>query len=121
MESGDDIQNFALLIEYQAPTGIFSGDPPTASGYSLTNYPNPFNPQTTIEFKLPMSETITLLIYNNRGQLVKELLNQQFSAGVHKVIWDGSNDHALRVASGIYWIYLITPSYRKTIQTTLIK
>jgi hypothetical protein len=64
----------------------------------LKNYPNPFNPSTNIEFKLNEATQVKIDIYNNAGQKVKTLLNQQMQAGNHKVEWNASD-----MASGIYY------------------
>jgi hypothetical protein len=66
------------------------------------NYPNPFNPTTTIEFGLPNSEFVTLRIFNILGQLVRTLVNFNYPAGEHSVIWDGRDNNGSPVASGIY-------------------
>lgn len=66
------------------------------------NYPNPFNPTTTIAFDLPEDSYVELVIYNVIGQKVATLLNRDFPAGSHKVIWDGNNDKNQPVSSGFY-------------------
>jgi len=70
------------------------------------NYPNPFNPETTIKYALPKSSKVKMVIYNILGQKVRTLIDRDVKAGWHKVIWDGRNDHGVRVASGLY-IYRI--------------
>lgn len=72
--------------------------------YELSqNFPNPFNPATTLRFGLPQPEDITLKIYNVLGQEVITLLNKEFrKGGYHAVIWDGRNQHGQPVASGVY-------------------
>ena len=70
------------------------------------NYPNPFNPSTTIEYQLPKTANVTISIYEINGKLIKEILNRKQNEGVHRVIWDGTNQNNIRVASGIY-IYTI--------------
>lgn len=72
----------------------------------MQNYPNPFNPSTTIEYQLPGTAPVNVSVYSTHGQLVKELINETQSAGIHRLIWDGSNQNNIRVASGIY-IYTI--------------
>lgn len=77
------------------------------------NYPNPFsqiprfagNP-TTIRFDLPDAGEMSLSIYNMSGQLVKKLVAGEMNAGRHNVVWDATNDHGARVASGVY-LYVI--------------
>ena len=71
------------------------------------NYPNPFNPVTTIRYALAQSEAVTIEIYNILGQKVKTLINNvQTSSGRYRVQWDSTNDFGSRVASGVY-IYRI--------------
>lgn len=71
------------------------------------NYPNPFNPATTIKYSLAENSLVTLKVYNTMGQLVKTLVNKHQSEGSHSVEWDGTNDGGVRVTSGVY-IYRIS-------------
>ena len=66
------------------------------------NYPNPFNPATTIVFNLPVREKVTVTIFNYLGEKVKELINDEFEAGENQVVWNGFNDDNKQVSSGIY-------------------
>lgn len=66
------------------------------------NFPNPFNPSTTIGFSLPQTEKIRLTVYNALGQKVRTLLDRTVNAGHHVVKWDGSDDLGNRVSSGLY-------------------
>ncbi|MEF3693780.1 MAG: T9SS type A sorting domain-containing protein [Candidatus Cloacimonadota bacterium] len=70
------------------------------------NYPNPFNPSTTIEFSIPQTGQVNLCIYNIRGQRVKNLQNSVMERGYHRVVWDGRDTNNCNVASGIYFIKL---------------
>ncbi|MCB0301395.1 MAG: T9SS type A sorting domain-containing protein, partial [Calditrichaeota bacterium] len=70
------------------------------------NYPNPFNPSTSIEFALPQTVDVSLKIYNIRGQLVKTLVDGSKAAGRYSLTWDGTDNFGSRVASGTY-IYSI--------------
>lgn len=70
------------------------------------NYPNPFNPETWISFDLPKAVDVSITIYNTLGQKVRTLVSEASPAGTYRVLWDGSNDNGIRVASGIY-IYTI--------------
>ncbi len=70
--------------------------------YSLDqNYPNPFNPSTTIRFALPMNAKVNIRLYNTLGQEVANILNNEFSAGVHETVFNASN-----LSSGIYFYRL---------------
>lgn len=70
------------------------------------NYPNPFNPSTTIEFSIPQTGRTKLSIFNIRGQKVKTLLNENIEKGQYRVVWDGRDDTNRSVASGVYFIHL---------------
>ena len=71
------------------------------------NYPNPFNPSTTIEYAVPQSGNVTIDIYNLVGQRIKTLVDDAFSAGRYKTVWDGKDNAGVNVSSGIYF-YSIT-------------
>jgi hypothetical protein len=66
------------------------------------NYPNPFNPSTTIAFSLPSRQNILINIYNQLGEKIRQLSNDEFEAGENKIIWNGLNDDNQLVSSGIY-------------------
>jgi hypothetical protein len=77
--------------------------------YSLDqNFPNPFNPSTTISFTLPVQSHITLKVYNITGQQVKSLLAKNMDAGIHYIRWDGKDDRGAKVASGLYIYHMRT-------------
>ncbi len=76
---------------------------------SMTNYPNPFNPETTISFKLPDDKTdVELSVYNIKGQRVKTLVNDSFDSGTHSIIWNGTDSSSKKVGSGLYFYKLTT-------------
>ncbi len=75
------------------------------------NYPNPFNPATTIRFELAARATIKLMVYNVLGQVVTVLLDETLPAGEHCAVWDGTDDHGNRAASGIYLYRLETVDF----------
>jgi len=69
-------------------------------------YPDPFNPETAIEYSIPESGNVTIDVYNIRGQKVKSLVSSEQSAGLHKVIWNGTDERGKRAASGMYFYEL---------------
>ena len=69
---------------------------------NISNYPNPFNPTTTISFSIPEESKIELSIYNIKGQKIKSLLNDQITAGEHSIVWNGKDDNNKPVSSGVY-------------------
>jgi len=66
------------------------------------NYPNPFNPTTTIQFSLTSTQHVKLVIYDILGRRIKTLLNGNLNKGNHKVQWNGRNDFGSSVSSGVY-------------------
>ena len=78
--------------------------PQTFKLYS--NYPNPFNPATTIDFELPNPCYVELTIYNIMGQFIRKLIAEEYVSGIHSVIWDGGDDLGIKASSGIYF-YII--------------
>lgn len=88
----------------------------------IGNYPNPFNPTTTISFSVTQtSPFVTLEIFNLKGQKVKQLVNETLPAGSHSVIWNGTNDSGKSVTSGIYFYKMKTGSYTYTRKMILMK
>lgn len=79
---------------------------PTAFGIS-NNYPNPFNPSTTINYALPSAGQVTIKVYNSLGQEVRTLVDGFQEAGYKSVVWDGKNHAGSPVASGTY-VYRVT-------------
>ncbi len=70
------------------------------------NYPNPFNPSTKIEYQLPQTVDVKVVVYNVQGQLVRTLVDEKSQPGYFKIEWNGLDDFGNKAASGIY-IYLI--------------
>lgn len=95
---------------------------PTKTRVALNqNFPNPFNPITTIEFVLAEREDVTLRIYDVGGRLVRELIRGSVDAGVTTVQWDGRNSIGAPAASGVYLYRLETSSESTTRRMTLLK
>ncbi len=72
----------------------------------LGNYPNPFNPETRINFEIENEEDVRLEIFNIKGQKVKTLLSNKLEKGIHQIIWQGKDDLGHQVSSGIYFYRL---------------
>ena len=85
------------------------------------NYPNPFNPTTTISFSLAEAGPASLRIYNARGQLVRQLANSDFQAGQHNLVWDGRDAAGRTVSSGLYFYRLNTKNYQESRKMVLMK
>ncbi len=68
----------------------------------IGNYPNPFNPSTSIEFSINNNSHIELSIYNIKGQKIKTLAQNEFTKGSHSIIWNGDEESGKSVSSGVY-------------------
>ncbi len=104
---------------------IISDDPAANSAVDgqkpSGNYPNPFNPSTTICFTLAQTEHVNLDICNITGQKVRQLTSEIMSSGEHTIEWDGKDDAGSRVASGVYFYRLETESMVQSKKMILLK
>jgi hypothetical protein len=104
------------------------------TSYELAqNYPNPFwsgatsaalgggNPSTTIRFALPEAAEVSLKIYDIAGQLVQTLIHGVVEAGRHQVVWHGTNQHGVKVASGIYFYQLQAGEFKQVRKMSLVR
>ncbi len=107
----DILQQNSAALNFQIQDNLVAIDDNTSSlaEFRLNNYPNPFNPQTTISFYLQESSNLKIDIFNCRGQKVKALVDEDFQAGRHNSIWDGYDQNNTKVASGVYYYKLQTP------------
>jgi hypothetical protein len=80
------------------------------------NYPNPFNPSTIINYQLPNTSDVKLIVYDLLGQEVRTLVNEKQNAGSYQVQFDGSN-----LASGVYFYKLSATEFTETKKMILIK
>ena len=92
----------------------------------LQNYPNPFNPETWIPYQLSEDSPVSIAIYDTTGRLVRTLSLGFQSAGFynsreHAAYWDGRNALGERVASGVYFYQLTTPSFQQTRRLVILK
>jgi len=87
----------------------------------LQNFPNPFNPTTTIAYELPELGDVQLLIYDVRGRLVNTLKRGYQSAGNYQVHWGGINDVGTPVSTGVYFCRLQTGKFSQTIKMVYLR
>ncbi len=86
------------------------------------NYPNPFNPQTWIDFTLPKSGPVSLRIYDERGRLVRTLVDESnLTMGAHHLLWNGRDDGGRAAASGGYHYVLKTEAGQLSRKMTLVR
>ncbi len=90
-----------------------------------SNFPNPFNPSTTLRFDVPVTEqgqvTVTIDIFNALGQKVRTLLNKEFSAGTHDIVWNATSDFGLPLPAGVYYAVLRTSQFSDATKMILLK
>ena len=107
----------SIKIKYDITAGI---NPPVSSipnQYKLEhNFPNPFNPSTTIGFNLPKDDIVQLKIYDVLGNLVSTLINGHVNAGRHQVKFNGEG-----LSSGVYFYTLKATNFKQTYKMVLIK
>ena len=92
----------------------------------LQNYPNPFNPETWIPYQLAEDTSVSISIYDTTGKLVRTLSLGFQSEGFYNsrsraAYWDGRNALGERVASGIYFYQLTTPTFQQTRRLVILK
>ncbi len=76
------------------------------------NYPNPFNPKTTIKYSLPQNTYVTLTVYDILGKTIRTIFSDTQTAGTHSITWDGRDESGLPAASGIYFYRMTTQDYQ---------
>ena len=116
------------------PHGIFTGrlssmtaveelgPASTPDSYVLGDaYPNPFNPETTIEFSVPFASGVRVEVFNTAGQLVATLVDEELGAGSYKTVWNGLDKEAGKVSSGVYFYRMEAGGFTATRSMTLLK
>jgi hypothetical protein len=120
----DSVYNFLVDVN----VGIENDPPPLAlvpKTFALSqDYPNPFNPSTTIRYDIPVgrnSVQVEINIYDVRGRLVRKLVDQEKEAGRYKVHWDGRGEHGQQVSSGVYLYQIDAGEFISTRKMVLIR
>jgi hypothetical protein len=85
------------------------------------NYPNPFNPETTISYSVKEAGRVKLEVYNIKGQLVKTLVNQDQATGHYKLVFNAKDDRGRSISSGVYMLRMVAPGYQKTSKMILMQ
>jgi hypothetical protein len=100
-----DIENRQHLIE---GTGGYEGPELPVADALRQNFPNPFNPATTIAFDLARPAAVVIGIYDVSGRLVTTLVDRSMEAGSHEIGWNGTNNAGIAVPSGLYFYRMMT-------------
>lgn len=113
-----DVQSSGFMTEHEA----ICVQPELPKRYTLhQNFPNPFNPSTTIRYELPEPSHISLAVFDILGREVKTLVNAQIDPGYHSCVWDGINSQDLPVAAGVYYVVLKSREGRFVKKIALVK
>ncbi len=126
----DEITSYRLVIsDSETPptistsTGIYDDTTPghDASYHLGQNVPNPFNPTTVIEYRLPQDEAVFLAVYDATGRLVRTLEDIDKPSGIHHVTWDGMDSSGNLVASGVYFYRIQAGSFTEVKKLVFLK
>ncbi|MDP8269336.1 MAG: FlgD immunoglobulin-like domain containing protein [Candidatus Tenebribacter davisii] len=121
LSNDPDTQELVIPLNAECLTSI--DDDLAVADQLLSNYPNPFNPSTTISFTLSTdsTENTELVIYNIKGQIVKQLLREHLAEGKYSVVWNGKDDRGKSVSSGIYYYRLSSGNFQQARKMILMK
>jgi hypothetical protein len=108
-------QGFDLAAVTDAPPAVI----PTE--FAVRVAPNPFNPRTSVELALPVAGRAQVDIYDVRGRLVRQLVNEDLPAGNHSRTWSGMDDRGQRVASGVYMVKVRHPGGVRVTKVALVE
>ena len=117
------VHGFTGTLIVEAPSSISVAEQSKVPvAYTLSpNYPNPFNPVTTLRYELPQRADVLLVIYDVSGREVTRLVDGFQPPGYHQVMWDGRTENGRKIPSGVYIARLVTPEYTKSIKMVLLK
>jgi len=110
-----------LIGYYDGPVNVEETETLPKTYALFQNYPNPFNPTTTIEFQLPKTTNITVKIYDVLGREVRTLMDQPYSAGTHRINWNGLDNTGRKVATGMYFYRIYSKEFVAVKKCLLIK
>lgn len=122
-----EVTNFAGIggsaLTYEVGATFLSNDDITiVDEYKLSdNYPNPFNPSTTIGYDVKEAGDVSIIIYDMLGREVKTLVNEYMLPNSYNVIWNGINDQGLQAASGVYYYKMISNDFVDTKKMMFVK
>lgn len=113
----------SVNIQIDLPTGLIDlSEAGMVKDYALQpNYPNPFNPQTTIRYAIPQAGPVRLAVYNLLGQQIATLVNAHQAIGNHQAVWNGQDDGGRPAPSGMYIYRIETADFAQARRMLLLK
>ena len=85
------------------------------------NYPNPFNPSTTIKYEIATDSQVSLVIYDVKGEIIQTLVSGRQSAGWYDISWNGQTSDGYTVSTGIYFARLVAGDHDQVIKMLYLK
>lgn len=107
--------------ESQGYTGVEDDELTAIDRLQLSNYPNPFNPTTTIRYTVPKDGNVNICIYNTRGQLVTTLVNERKDKGSYTIVWNGKDNNGNAASSGVYFTRILSNGKSHTSKMLMMK
>ena len=119
----DDPVNPVLVVQLNGKGNVVSNDDPILPVVTelKSNFPNPFNPSTTISYSIKETAAVRIEIFNIKGQLVRTLVNEVKTAGNYTIDFDGLDNNHRQLASGIYFYRMQAGDYSKTHKMLMLK
>jgi len=118
----DNIIYFDNISFYSNSVGIDNRNETFPQGFALEqNFPNPFNPITTLRYDLPENSYVNVTVYDMLGRQVRTLVNTTQDAGFRSVIWNATNDYGKPVSAGIYLYQIQAGEFVQTKKMVLLK
>lgn len=116
----DGLGNTSVSATLQAKAGQAS-IPPTLQVSLGQNFPNPFNPTTTLLFQVPRAMDVEMVLFDTAGRRVRSLFRGRVDAGEHRADWDGRDDDGVEVAGGVYHYTLLTEDGSQSRKMVLVR
>ena len=107
------------LVEVEAGSAV--GDILPVKTNLSKNFPNPFNPETTINYSIVDAGMVRIEIFNIKGEKVRTLVNEHKSVGFYSTVWNGRDNYGKEVSSGMYFYNMITDNFHKFRKMVLLK
>ena len=124
-DAGNSANVFRYLVRAYVHAGVTGVTNVTdllpATFFLSQNFPNPFNPSTRIEYQLPSSQHVLLVVYDVLGRQIRDLVDEVQPAGSYRTVWDGKDPSGRDAASGVYFYQLRTQSFVQTNKMVLLR
>lgn len=120
--SGNDLHFVNGVVRVSdTPSQVLNRDVSPSEFILEENYPNPFNPETTIQYQLARDGRVTLVVYGLLGQRVKVLVDDEKQAGNYTVMWNGTDESGRQAGSGVYVVQMSCDEFSQARKLLLLK